>query len=81
MNEARQKISTEISQELNECRASINVFLGDVINDWSLDCQHKSDTELARSYRRIRQLRSDFSQVIGAYVQAVETDQLVTPMP
>ena len=77
----RQTMATDMSKRLNDCRISINTFLQDVINDWSLDCQHKSDAELAKSLKRIEQLRSDFSQAIDAYVQAVETDQAAAPRP
>ena len=81
MNESRQTLSTNISQELDKWRTTINDFLGDVINDWSFDCQHKSDAELARSLKRIEQLRSELSRIIGAYADAVEADKTSIPNP
>lgn len=72
-------MSIDVSHRLTECRTSINNFLGDVINGWSLDCQNKSDAELAKSLKRIKKLQSDFTQAIGVYVETVESDQLGTP--
>ena len=58
---------------------TFNTVLGDVINDWSLNCQHNSDAELARFLKRIDQLRSNLSGAMVAYADAFEADEVSTP--
>ena len=62
-------MATEVSQTIDNCRGRINTFLQDVINDWSVDCQNKSDIELAKSLKQIEKLRFDLAQAILAYTQ------------
>ena len=75
MVKTRQTIAIEVSEMLNESRAAINKFLQDTLNEWSFDCQHKSDAALAKSLTRIKQLCSDLGQAIGTYEDAVESDR------
>ncbi len=72
-------MATDGAQIVNNCRVSINAFLQDLINNWSFDCQHKSDAELVESLKSIKQLCSDFNEAIGAYIQAVEAGSSLLP--
>ena len=74
--DSRTNASTEMSQLLDEFRSIVNTFLDSVIDEWSFDCQRKSNAELARSMKRIEWLRAEFSRVSKVYASAVENDEI-----
>ena len=72
-------MATDGAHSVNDCRTSINAYLQDVINGWSFDCQLKTDAELVKSLKSMKQLCSDFNEAIGVYIHAVEAGSSVLP--
>lgn len=74
MNETRRQMLDDGTHRLDQCRVAMNAFFSDAINDWSSDCQNKTDIELAKSLKRIMKLTNGFNELIGTYADAVEAD-------